>query len=135
MKKSGYFLIAAALAGIDLGIKEYVERHQDKFHVHHNKGFAANRLDDKQSVVAAVSAASTTAIAMGMAFTDEDKSFNPESLGWAIILGGAISNTFDRLRRRYVVDYIPLGRRIYNIGDFFIYTGAFITVIVNLCKS
>ena len=56
MKKGGYFLISAILAGADLGVKEYVERHKEKFSVHHNKGFSKNRLDDRREIVSAVSA-------------------------------------------------------------------------------
>ena len=62
---------------------------------------------------------------------EDKKSIDLEKLGWAIVLGGALSNNFDRLKRKFVVDYIPLGRYIYNLGDFFIYTGAIIAAAVN----
>lgn len=131
MKKGGYFLISAILAGVDLGVKEYVERHKEKFSVHHNKGFSKNRLDDRSEIVSAVSAGMTTAIALGIGMSEEKRGVDLEKIGWAIVLGGALSNTFDRLKRRFVVDYIPLGRYIYNLGDFFIYTGAIIAAAVN----
>jgi signal peptidase II len=43
----------------------------------------------------------------------------------SLILGGALSNTADRLIRGYVVDYIPMGRKMYgNISDLAIFAGA-----------
>ena len=51
---------------------------------------------------------------------------------------GAWSNTFDRLARGYVIDYVgfdvkdPKAAKItYNLGDFFIAAGA---VILSLCS-
>ncbi|MCR4890914.1 MAG: signal peptidase II [Lachnospiraceae bacterium] len=48
---------------------------------------------------------------------------NLELLGRSLILSGALSNTLDRVRKGYVVDYIPIGKYFYNIGDFCIYIG------------
>lgn len=51
--------------------------------------------------------------------------------GLALLLGGAYSNTYDRLRRKYVVDYVSFGVKnkrlkniIFNISDFGIIIGA-----------
>lgn len=51
--------------------------------------------------------------------------------GLAMLLGGAFSNTYDRLKRKYVVDYFSfrvkwkwLSRIIFNISDFGIIFGA-----------
>lgn len=51
--------------------------------------------------------------------------------GLALLLGGAYSNTYDRLRREYVVDYVSFGVKnerlkniIFNISDFGIIIGA-----------
>ena len=56
--------------------------------------------------------------------------------GLAFLLGGAFSNTYDRLKRKYVVDYFSLNvkwkrlrRIVFNISDFCIMTGALLTVI------
>ena len=55
--------------------------------------------------------------------------------GLTLLLGGAYSNTYDRLVRKYVVDYVsfnvPFGLRkvIFNIGDFCILLGALLCVI------
>lgn len=48
-----------------------------------------------------------------------------------MLLGGAFSNTYDRCRRKYVVDYFSFGvkwkrlsRIVFNISDFGIILGA-----------
>ena len=61
--------------------------------------------------------------------------------GLAILLGGAYSNTYDRLRRKYVVDYVSFGVKnklknvIFNISDFGIILGAGLMVIGELLKE
>ncbi|MCM1025340.1 MAG: signal peptidase II [Roseburia sp.] len=56
--------------------------------------------------------------------------------GLALLLGGAFSNTYDRLTRKYVVDYVSFGVRweglrsiVFNISDFCIIIGALLTAL------
>ena len=55
--------------------------------------------------------------------------------GLSILLGGAISNAYDRLTKRYVVDYLRLPKIpilekiIFNLSDFCILIGAMLTAI------
>lgn len=56
--------------------------------------------------------------------------------GLALLLGGAFSNTYDRLKRGFVVDYVsfgvkwePLRRVVFNVSDFCIIIGALLGVI------
>ncbi len=58
--------------------------------------------------------------------------------GLTMLLGGAYSNTYDRLRRKYVVDYVSfqvpvkkLRQVVFNIGDFCIMAGAALVVIAS----
>lgn len=135
MKKIGYLAVSAAAAASDLLIKEYQERKGKK--IVKNKGFAANRFDEHSNAVAAVSTVFTSIIGAGLILGPEEKSekVSAEKLGWALIFGGALSNTVDRLRKRYVVDYIPIGKYVYNIGDFFIYIGTAITAIAEFFRK
>ena len=55
--------------------------------------------------------------------------------GLALLLGGAFSNTYDRLRRKYVTDYISFDAgsarfrdTVFNIGDFAIAAGALFVI-------
>ena len=72
--------------------------------------------------------------------------------GLALILGGAYSNTYDRLRRKYVVDYFSVrpmkaencknrifrkiiekcSAIVFNLADFGIIIGAFLLVLGEL---
>lgn len=55
--------------------------------------------------------------------------------GLSILLGGAFSNAYDRLTKRYVVDYLRLPKIlilekiIFNLSDFCILIGAMLTAI------
>ena len=119
--------VAAAVftAAADLKIKDVMsEISPDQ--VIYNKGFAANRLDSRPRVVALVSAA-LTAVITAVFFSGK---YTPgEELANGLILGGALSNTSERIARGKVTDYIPLGKYVYNIGDFAIYAGSLIKLI------
>lgn len=56
--------------------------------------------------------------------------------GLSLILGGAYSNTYDRLFRKYVVDYVSFEVRnprlrniVFNLSDFGIMIGSCLLVI------
>lgn len=62
--------------------------------------------------------------------------------GLALLLGGAYSNTYDRLRRKYVVDYVSFGVKksrlrnvIFNLSDFGIIIGAVLFSIGELLSE
>lgn len=62
--------------------------------------------------------------------------------GLGLLLGGAYSNTYDRLRRKYVVDYVSFNvknRRlkniIFNISDFGIIIGAVLLVVGEVLRE
>lgn len=55
-----------------------------------------------------------------------------QKLGFSFLLGGALSNLYDRCKKGYVVDYIRfetrwkrLSRLVFNLSDFFIFAGIF----------
>lgn len=57
-------------------------------------------------------------------------------LGLSFLLGGAFSNTYDRLSRSYVVDYFSfnspwkrLNRIVFNLSDFAILIGSLLLVL------
>lgn len=64
------------------------------------------------------------------------KAGNLLRMGLSFMLGGAYSNTYDRLKRKYVVDYVSFlvkwerfRRIVFNISDFCIMIGAVLVVI------
>lgn len=115
MKGRDAYALAGAIALADTAVKGFIEKPPVK-----NYGFAGNRLDKHPKAVAYVSAALTGVMGVALAFAPEKL-----KLPMSLILGGAISNTADRLIRGYVVDYIPMGGKVYgNISDFAIFAGA-----------
>ena len=101
-----------------------------------NRGFALNRLDDHPKAVQAGSAAAAAACLAALAGTALDPQ-QAESLletGLVLVAAGGVSNSIDRIREGYVVDFVSLpaitpdrrrrGKRtVYNIADFSIFAG------------
>lgn len=101
----------------------------------HNKGFALNVLEKKKTVVAGISLLLTVLMTAG-ALVCGNKWNGLIKIGLSFVLGGAYSNTYDRLFRKYVVDYISFGvknkklrRIVFNVADFCIMIGAILVVI------
>lgn len=103
---------------------------------HHNRGVMLNLLQKRQPVVAVLSLVLTIAMAVLFGLSLGTRGNNLLRVGLAFLLGGAFSNTYDRLKRKYVVDYLSFGvkwerlrRIIFNISDFCIIIGALLAVI------
>lgn len=103
---------------------------------HHNRGVMLNFLQKRQPVVAALSLALTAIVTVLFGLSFGMRGNNLLRVGLAFLLGGAFSNTYDRLKRKYVVDYLSFGvkwkrlrRIVFNISDFCIIIGALLAVI------
>lgn len=103
---------------------------------HHNRGFALNKGSSRQSLVAALSLGLAVFCTLLFAVSMGSKGSALLHTGLALLLGGAYSNTYDRLRRKYVVDYFSFNvpvkgirRIIFNISDMCIIIGALICSI------
>lgn len=115
MDNKGAFILAGAIALTDTLVKGLIKEPPVK-----NYGFAGNSFDSHPKKVAAVSALLTGVMCAGTALAPEKL-----KLPMSLILGGAVSNSADRLIRGYVVDYIPMGKKTYgNISDLAIFAGA-----------
>ena len=118
-------------------LKNYIEDHEtfetDKpillglahLRKYHNYGAALDTGSKKPAIIRALS----------MALTMGQKGVGMLKWGLSLLLGGAYSNTYDRLSRHYVVDYVsfPVKNRflrniIFNISDFCILVGAMLCV-------
>ncbi len=144
-----YLMIAAAVFGGELLLKNHVERHiglQDEIPVakgllivrkYYNRGAFLNFLEKRRKCVAALSAVLTAAVAGGFVAVLPLKERTLLKTGFSLLAGGAFSNTYDRLKRKYVVDYFsfcfkarakkrkaPQHAIVYNISDFCILIGA-----------
>lgn len=144
----GYLCIAALIFAGELGIKNYVEKKRNAgeekeickgrilLRKYHNKGACMNLGEKKSNVVAGLSLILTAALALVFLFTLTRHGNGWLKAGLSLLLGGAFSNTYDRLKRKYVVDYFsfgvkwePLRAIVFNISDFCILIGALIIAI------
>lgn len=101
-----------------------------------NRGFVLHAGQKHQPFVAAVSVAMSVFFTVLFLATLGTRGQAGLKTGLAFLLGGAYSNTCDRIRRRYVVDYFSLGvpcgrlgRIVWNLSDFAILIGAMLVVL------
>ena len=143
-----YLAVVLGIFGLDIGIKNHMEEHFDEreqqsrcggfllIRKYHNKGAFLNAGQSRQKLVAVLSVLLT--LLMTLLFIVSMTKAGSEILKWglSLLLGGAYSNTYDRLKRKYVVDYVSfqlpfkkLRQIVFNIGDFGIMIGAMLMVL------
>mgnify|MGYP002703386756 CR=1 FL=1 len=135
--------IAAAVFAADAAIKSRVEKSGSLpqsvwkgrilLQKYHNKGAMLNLLEKRQKLVAALSVLLTLFVLAVFVLSLGQRGNNLLRTGLALLLGGAFNNTYDRLKRRYVVDYISFQVKwkwfaniVFNLSDFCILAGAMI---------
>ena len=136
------------IAGTDLYIKKQIEEKKEMnccepicrgkllLRRYHNRGAFLNLGEKNPQLVAAISVGMT--VLAGLFFLSTFSFLGKGMLRWGLtmLLGGAFSNTYDRLRRKYVVDYVSFNvpweafrKIVFNIGDFAIMIGALVSVL------
>ncbi len=108
---------------------------------HYNRGAMLNIGENKQKLIALLSVILTIIAVVVFIITLGSRGNNLLRIGLAFLLGGAFSNTYDRVKRKYVVDYFSFGvpwkgrfwqklrNVVFNISDIFIILGATLTAI------
>lgn len=141
-----YFLVILGIFGAEWKVKNYIEEMMEEgrtkkcggfllIRKHHNRGAFLNVGQDRREVVMGLSVCLALALTVLFLVTLGNAGKGLLKWGLTLLLGGAYSNTYDRLARKYVVDYVsfnvPFGLRkvIFNIGDFCIMVGALLSVI------
>lgn len=143
-----YILMAAGIFAGDSAIKNHVEREFPnegeqkrlqgliRLKKHYNKGAFLNVGEKKQGLVVIISVLLTVVVTVLFILSLGTKGNTCLRTGLALLLGGGFCNTYDRLKRKYVVDYVSFGVKwkwfsniIFNISDFAIIIGAFMTAI------
>ena len=136
-------MITALLCAIDLYCKSWIESHLRKGDKEklgkgpveirrvHNKGFAMNTMEDKSWLVKIVSVVVCLVAGIWAVFIWKEEACIVKRLAATFLFAGAISNTYDRLKRGYVVDYIgietknkKINRITFNLADLYIFIGA-----------
>lgn len=155
MKNLLFGILTAALTGTDLWCKSYIEEHFEKgeekeicdgkivVRKSHNKGMAMNVGDEHPERVRALSGVVCGVIGIYAIVVWVKEHGFWKKLGVAFTLAGAISNTYDRFVRKYVVDYFgfktkwkKLNRITFNLADMFVFLGSGILLVAELagCK-
>ncbi len=148
-----YVVIAAAIFLADYGIKEWIERREMPkerevlrgkllLRRYHNRGAFLNMGETRSGLVALLSLLLTLAMTVVFLTTFGLRGGRLLKTGLAFLLGGAYSNTYDRLRRRYVVDYVSFPVRnpalrsvVYNLSDFCILIGALCVALSEMLRK
>ena len=134
------------LACIDMGIKQYIE---DTFEEDeeretlipglvlrkvHNKGFAFNILEHEPGIIRRSSVCAAAGILIYDCWLFLRKKRTVGKIGMMLVSAGAVSNLYDRLIRRTVIDYIGIKsekKRISdltaNLADVYLTVGAVLT--------
>jgi len=119
---------------------------------YHNRGAMLNIGDKNQYFIAVLSLVFSSFVTGIFVATLGRKGKGLLKTGLALILGGAYSNTYDRLRRKYVVDYFSVhlidaqkcsnrfmkkihekcSSIVFNLADFGIIIGALLLVLSEL---
>lgn len=146
-------ILVMGIGVIDILIKRYIEekkeygqeeailRNKIVITRYHNYGAAFQLGEKMPRVVKGISS-----ILLGMLFILFEGSFQKRGntwfrLGISFLLGGSISNVYDRIKRGYVVDYFSfrcqwkrLRNIVWNLGDMAILLGA-ILICVDYVKQ
>ena len=141
-------LLAAAVFAADLLIKNHIEKHGREgaeepvcggrllIRKYHNKGAFLDIGQHRRGIVAVLSLMLTLSATVLFLLTFTYRGNGLLRVGLSLLLGGAYSNTYDRLVRKYVVDYVsfPVKNQkirniVFNISDFCIMIGALLMVL------
>lgn len=144
---AGFILLAAGIFLGELRLKNRAERRLKEGEIvplaggrlllrrYHNRGAALNLGQGRRKAVAALSVCLTAVLGILFLLSLSRRGNTLLRTGLALLLGGAFSNTYDRLRRGYVVDYFSLGVKwkglrkiVFNLADFCIFIGALLIV-------
>jgi len=107
-----------------------------KLCLHHNYGSASNFGAGKPIIIKFVSIVLTILISILFILSLSTHGRTSLKVGLSLLLGGAFSNTYDRVKRGYVIDYLrimhgpsPFKKLIWNIADFAIIIGALLATL------
>lgn len=145
-----FLIIIIVIFIVDFKVKTYIEKKKE-MHIkeeilngniiierYHNKGAILNSMDHKPGFVKIISSIMLGTIFLVFSVLLTKKGNTLYKLGLSLILGGAASNVYDRIKKGYVVDYFSfkfLKRVIFNLSDIFIFIGAVLISVVSLFEK
>lgn len=149
-----YGVIILLLASADLVLKQLVERQEPErfprplegtngkilLYQNHNPGFPFGLFKKYGELVRMLPLAVTSALAGALAALAAGKEHIVRKLALATVIGGSLSNLYDRFVRRYVVDYFsvqigPLKKVVFNLGDICVFLGSVVLILAELVRE
>lgn len=138
--------LAALVFAADLLIKNRIEKDEGLprtalggkilLQRYHNRGAALNFLEKRPRLVTSLSVLLTLLSLLLLVLSLGRRGNRFLQLSLVLLLGGAFSNTYDRLKRKYVVDYVSFRVRwkrlagvVFNLSDFCIIVGAMLACL------
>lgn len=144
-----YILLASIIFLLEVKVKDYIEENKEMhkkeeildgniiIERYHNKGAMLNFLEDNVKLVKTISLTLLGVILLVFIFFLPRKGEKITKFALALILGGALSNVYDRFTKGYVVDYFSfkfLKKIVFNISDICIFIGSLLMTIRSLFK-
>ncbi len=138
-------LLSVGIAAADSLIKRHREENDTTYEylddhlrivTYRNKGAFLGKGSKNPLLVMWASIALTVILGIVFIITLTHSGLKSLKLGLSLLLGGAFSNSYDRLRKGYVVDYIMFSKApgfikniVFNLSDFAIIIGALISAL------
>lgn len=141
--KAFWIQLTMAIFQLDWAVKEKVEyqmkKQEKREFLHgkvilqklHNDGLAGGKHKEYLSKVTCLSACLVFAMLIGFFRLLSKSGHIVKKLGYSFLIGGSLSNLYDRCKKKYVVDYVSfrtpwkrLNHLVFNISDFFIMIGS-----------
>ncbi len=145
-----YILIVMLIFITEFKIKKYIEENKEMhkkekifkgniiLERYHNKGAMLNFMEDNVEAVKRITVALLGVLLLMFALLLPKKGNHLLKLALSLVLGGALSNVYDRLSRGYVVDYFSfkfLKKIVFNISDICIFIGSGLIAILSMFKK
>ena len=145
-----YIFIAAVIFITEYIIKNYIEENKEMhkkeeilngniiLERYHNKGAMLNFMEDKVEIVKKITVTLLGILLLLFGILLPKKGNQVLKFALSLIIGGALSNVYDRITRGYVVDYFSfkfLKKIIFNISDICIFIGSGLITILSFFKN
>lgn len=150
----GLLLLILTAALVDLAIKSAIEEADPSefprelegskglimLHRNQNAGFPMGIFRNKPELVKGLPVVVLSGVAGIFFWVYPKRGHLAEKLGTSLVLGGGLSNLYDRMKKGYVVDYfsIRLGKLkkvVFNLGDIFIFLGAGMMLLAEIAEA
>ena len=143
-----YLAIAAGIFVLDFFLKKHIDkkyarkvRHK-KLHnfiyieKYYNDGAMLNALEKCPGILKVLHTGLMLLMCIWFYFVLRRSGGNLQKAGLSFLIGGGLSNLFDRYTKGHVVDYVGFGfgpkwfrKIVFNVSDFFVFIGGAMTVL------